>query len=130
MEAQPASNETRRGNGKVTTPEPQRQFYSLSELAKVTGKAYRSIHRAVRAGKIRTVTFGGSRMIPEHEYRRVLAHGWRWEPGEQRQRIPADGGPPAKAQAQRRQRKGRQPEHSATQETVAQLAATGPGRAD
>ena len=58
--------------------EPERrEFRSLRELADTTGKAYRTIHRAVRSGKIKTVRFGGSVMIPAHEYERILHHGWR-----------------------------------------------------
>jgi hypothetical protein len=91
MEGQPRRDQTTPGNGKVTDLKSQRQFHSLSELAGVTGKDYRSIHRAVQAGKIKTVNFGASRMIPKHEYERVLAHGWRWERGRQRQQ--ASGGP-------------------------------------
>jgi hypothetical protein len=52
-------------------------FRTLVELATKTGKCYRSIHRAVQAGKIRTVYFGASRLIPPEEWERVLQHGWR-----------------------------------------------------
>ena len=70
------------GDGQTTPtkpakPQPERQFHSLSELAGTTGKTYRTIHRAVQAQKIKTVRFGASRMIPQHEYERVLEHGWR-----------------------------------------------------
>lgn len=53
-----------------------KEFDSLRELSQRTGKTYRTIHRAVRAGKIRTVRFGGSVMVPKREVERILAHGF------------------------------------------------------
>jgi excisionase family DNA binding protein len=53
-----------------------REFESLRELSQRTGKTYRTLHRAVRAGKIKTVKFGGSVMVPKREVERILAHGF------------------------------------------------------
>ena len=53
-----------------------REFDSLRELSQRTGKTYRTLHRAVRAGKIKTVRFGGSVMVPKREVERILAHGF------------------------------------------------------
>lgn len=66
----------------TTDKQPQgqqtsRRFHALRELAEVTTKDYRTIHRAARAGKIRTVRFGGSVLIPHDEFERVLKYGWR-----------------------------------------------------
>lgn len=60
-----------------TTQQLERKFQSPRELAIQTGKAYRTIHRAIKAGKIRIVWFGGSIMIPADEVKRVLEHGWK-----------------------------------------------------
>ncbi len=60
-----------RGNQQVS-----REFDSLRELSQRTGKTYRTLHRAVRAGKIKTVRFGGSVMVPKHEVERILAKGF------------------------------------------------------
>jgi excisionase family DNA binding protein len=56
---------------------PASEFESLKRLAQLTGKTYRTIHRATRAGKIRVVRFGGSVMVPRREVERILEHGWR-----------------------------------------------------
>jgi hypothetical protein len=62
------------------TPAPDAQarksFYRLSDVADATDQCYRTVHRAAQAGKIRTVTFGGSRRIPADEYERILRRGW------------------------------------------------------
>jgi len=53
-----------------------KEFDSLRELSQRTGKTYRTLHRAVRAGKIKTVRFGGSVMVPRREVERILTHGF------------------------------------------------------
>lgn len=53
-----------------------KEFDSLRELAQRTGKTYRTLHRAVRAGKIKIVRFGGSVMVPRHEVQRILEKGF------------------------------------------------------
>lgn len=57
-------------------PARPREFDSLRELSERTGKTYRTIHRAVRAGKIKTVRLGGSVMVPKREVERILTEGW------------------------------------------------------
>jgi excisionase family DNA binding protein len=57
-------------------PKPERQFRSLSELARTLGRDYRTIHRAVQASRIKTVRFGSMRLIPQQEFERVLKNGW------------------------------------------------------
>ena len=52
------------------------EFDTLRELSERTGKTYRTLHRAVKAGKIKTVRFGGSVMIPRREVERLLTHGF------------------------------------------------------
>jgi excisionase family DNA binding protein len=54
----------------------EREFNSLRELAQRTGKTYRTLHRAVQTGKIKTVRFGGSVMVPKWEVARVLEKGF------------------------------------------------------
>lgn len=54
----------------------EREFESLRWVAEKTGKDYRTIHRAARAGKIKTVRFGGSVMIPRQEVERILQRGF------------------------------------------------------
>jgi excisionase family DNA binding protein len=57
-------------------PENQREFDSIRELSLKTGKCYRTIHRAVKAGKIKAIRFGGSLMIPRREVERILQRGF------------------------------------------------------
>jgi len=52
------------------------RFYKLSDLSDATQTCYRTIHRAAAAGKIRTVTFGGSKRVPADEFERVIRRGW------------------------------------------------------
>ena len=54
----------------------EKEFNSLRELSQRMGKTYRTLHRAVKAGKIKTVRFGGSVMVPKREVDRILAHGF------------------------------------------------------
>ena len=54
----------------------QKEFESIRELAARTDKCYRTIHRAVKAGKIKSVRFGGSVMIPRREVERILQRGF------------------------------------------------------
>jgi excisionase family DNA binding protein len=58
------------------TQQIEKEFDSLRELSQRTGKTYRTIHRAVKAGKIKSVRFGGSVMIPRREVERVLTKGF------------------------------------------------------
>lgn len=53
-----------------------KEFDSLRKLSERTGKTYRTLHRAVKAGKIKTIRFGGSVMVPRREVERILAHGF------------------------------------------------------
>jgi excisionase family DNA binding protein len=54
----------------------QKEFDSIPELGQRTGKCYRTIHRAIKDGKIKAVRLGGSVMIPRREVERILAHGF------------------------------------------------------
>jgi excisionase family DNA binding protein len=60
----------------VANQEVPREFDSLRELAQRTGKTYRTLHRAVKAGKIKVVRFGGSVMVPKREVARILEKGF------------------------------------------------------
>lgn len=53
-----------------------KDFSTIKELSQRIGKCYRTVHRAAQAGKIKTVRFGGSRMIPRAEVERILTKGF------------------------------------------------------
>jgi excisionase family DNA binding protein len=59
-----------------TPSETQKEFSSLGEIAARIGKRYRTVHRAAKAGRIKTVRFGGSVMVPRREVDRILTHGF------------------------------------------------------
>lgn len=54
----------------------QKEFDSIREFCQRTGKCYRTIHRAIKDGKIRVIRFGGSVMIPRQEVERILMKGF------------------------------------------------------
>ena len=54
----------------------EKEFDSIGELARRIGKTYRTVHRAVKAGKINAIHFGGSVMVPRREVERILEKGF------------------------------------------------------
>jgi excisionase family DNA binding protein len=54
----------------------QSDFVGLRELAAKVGVNYRTIHRAVRDGKIQSVKFGSLVKIPRREAERILQRGF------------------------------------------------------
>jgi len=54
----------------------QREFETIRALAERTGKCYRTIHRAIRNGKIKAVRLGASVMIPRREVEKILERGF------------------------------------------------------
>jgi excisionase family DNA binding protein len=54
----------------------EREFESLRELAQRIGQSYRTLHRAAREGRIKTVRFGGSVKVPKREVERLLVKGF------------------------------------------------------
>ena len=56
--------------------ETGKELFSIRELCEKTGKCYRTIHRAIKEGKITTLRLGASVMIPRHEVERVCSKGF------------------------------------------------------
>jgi excisionase family DNA binding protein len=54
----------------------EKELYSIRELCQKTGKCYRTIHRAIKDGKIKDIRLGGSVMIPRREVERILVKGF------------------------------------------------------
>lgn len=61
---------------RTKTEKPEKQMHSIGYVSAVTGKCYRTIHRAVQDGKIKAVRLGGSVMIPAGELRRICERGF------------------------------------------------------
>jgi len=61
-----------------TSKKPRNQpvFTGLKDLAEVVGVNYRTIHRAVKMGKIKTVQFGSLLRVPREEVERIMAKGF------------------------------------------------------
>jgi excisionase family DNA binding protein len=55
---------------------PEKQILSVGYVAGLLGKCNRTIYRAVKAGKIRAVRFGGSVGIPADEVKRICERGF------------------------------------------------------
>jgi excisionase family DNA binding protein len=54
----------------------QKEFESIRDLSERTGKCYRTIHRAIKNGKIKAIRLGASVMIPRREVERILERGF------------------------------------------------------
>lgn len=65
-----------KGDEPAEPVEPDQHFHTIREVAEVTGRCYKTIHLATRKGRIRTVRFGGSVMIPAAELRRICEEGY------------------------------------------------------
>ena len=64
------------GSAKKEVLAREKDFSTIKELSERIGKCYRTVHRAAQAGKIRTIMFGGSRMIPRQEVEKILQRGF------------------------------------------------------
>jgi excisionase family DNA binding protein len=51
-------------------------FTGLKDLAEVVGVNYRTIHRAVKKGTIKTVRCGSLLKVPQKEVERILTKGF------------------------------------------------------
>lgn len=54
----------------------EKKFVTLRELSAMIGKAYGTLFRAVKAGKIKSVKFGGSIRISKEEVGRITKEGY------------------------------------------------------
>jgi excisionase family DNA binding protein len=54
----------------------KREFGSMREASERTGKDYKTLYRAAKAGKFKTIKFGGSRLIPRAELERLMVDGF------------------------------------------------------
>jgi excisionase family DNA binding protein len=55
---------------------PTKEFHSVGHVAEVIGKCRRTVYRAVKEKKIKSVRFGASVMIPADELQRILVKGF------------------------------------------------------
>lgn len=57
-------------------PTNEKELFSIQDVATKAGKCYRTIHRNVKAGKIKSIRLGRSVMIPRREVERILQRGF------------------------------------------------------
>jgi excisionase family DNA binding protein len=58
------------------TKQVEKEFGTIRELSQRTGLCYRTLHRRVKEGKIKSIRFGGSVLIPRREVERILERGF------------------------------------------------------
>ncbi len=56
--------------------EIEKELFSLKDVCAKIGLCYRTVHRATREGKIKTVRLGASVMVPKAELRRIVEKGF------------------------------------------------------
>jgi hypothetical protein len=61
---------------KIKTEQPEKQMHSIRYVSAVTGKCYRTIHNAIKSGRIKAIRLGGSVMVPDGELRRICERGF------------------------------------------------------
>lgn len=54
----------------------EKELHTIAEVCAKTGLCYRTIHRHVRAGRIKSIRLGASVMIPRRELERILVKGF------------------------------------------------------
>ena len=64
------------GEVRAEKPEPEKALFTIRELCAYLGLCYRSVHRAVRDGRIQSIRCGGAVRIPSTELQRLLTKGF------------------------------------------------------
>jgi excisionase family DNA binding protein len=52
-----------------------KKFYTVKELSEALHMSWSWTDKAIRAGRIQVVWFGGVRRVPEEEYKRLVEKG-------------------------------------------------------
>jgi excisionase family DNA binding protein len=63
-------------NGKKEQPEVKSEFTNPHHLAKVLGLSYRTVHRAIKEGKVKCVRVGRQYRVPMAEMERIMVSGF------------------------------------------------------
>jgi hypothetical protein len=58
------------------TKRPEKQIDSVGDVSAMIGKHPRTIYRAIKTGRIKTIRLGASIGIPHAEVERILAKGF------------------------------------------------------
>ena len=58
------------------TGKPEKDLYRIKDVADRLSLCYRTLHRAVREGRIKSIRLGGSIRIPASELQRILTKGF------------------------------------------------------
>jgi len=65
-----------RNRKKDTAARPERDLFPIKDVADRLSLCYRSVHRAVREGRIKSIRIGGSVRIPADELKRICEKGF------------------------------------------------------
>jgi excisionase family DNA binding protein len=65
-----------RNRKKNTAAKPERDSYPIKDVADRLSLCYRSVHRAVREGRIKSVRMGGAVRISAAELERIVERGF------------------------------------------------------
>ena len=81
---QPPSILTKKGNamqrlkpnGTAPTASPERDMYRVRDVAERLSLTYRTVHRAIRSGRVKAIRCGGAVLIPKAEFERIVTRGF------------------------------------------------------
>jgi excisionase family DNA binding protein len=68
--------QSRKSDAPVAVPKLAKDLYRLKDVADRLSLCYRTLHRAVREGRIKSVRCGGAVMIPAGELNRIVERGF------------------------------------------------------
>jgi excisionase family DNA binding protein len=60
----------------ATAPTAKPEAYRVGDVAERLSLAYRTIHRAIRTGRIKAIRCGGAVLIPRAEFERICEKGF------------------------------------------------------
>lgn len=63
-------------NGTVPTASPERDMYRVRDVAERLSLTYRTVHRAIRSGRVKAIRCGGAVLIPKAEFERIVIQGF------------------------------------------------------
>ena len=59
-----------------STARPEPNLYRVKDVARKLSLTYRTIHRAIKSGRIHAIRCGGAVLIPATEFQRICERGF------------------------------------------------------
>jgi excisionase family DNA binding protein len=63
-------------NSDTVAAKPEPSLYRVKDVAERLSLTYRTVHRAIKAGRVHAIRCGGAVLIPATELQRILAKGF------------------------------------------------------